>query len=71
VVANRPHQTLYRQHDLPHRGTFSNDRLKFKRMFETVTRRKQGIFVISLARLESRTFIYAVVAALWQVSLGV
>jgi hypothetical protein len=57
VVANRPHQTLYRQHDLPHplyrqhdlphRGTFSNDRLKFKRMFETVTRRKQGIFVIS------------------------
>jgi hypothetical protein len=48
-VANRPHPFLCRQHSSPHCDTFSNGRLKFKRLFETPVGRNQGIFVISTA----------------------
>jgi len=54
VVANRPFQFLERQHGTSSR-CISNERMKFKRTFETRARRKQGIFVILPARLRGRT----------------
>jgi hypothetical protein len=53
VVADRPLCFLEHQHDTSSR-CISNDRLKFKRTFETRPCRKQGIFVISPAGSAAR-----------------
>ncbi len=54
VVADRPLQFLERQHGTSSR-CISNERMKFKRTFETRAGRKQGIFVIFPTRLRGRT----------------